>query len=50
MSKEGIRRYDEVHAWEWVPSDGGKRREWDPEGFVRRLVESRVGMLFVGGE
>lgn len=44
------RRPVAASSFSWMPSNGAELRPWDPVEFVLRCINSRAGMLMVGGE
>lgn len=47
--KEGNVRSQDVDRWEWVLADGQSILEWDTDAFIIRCLQSRIGMILVGG-
>lgn len=43
-------RVREVAQYEWRPVSGCRKRPFSSEAFVKRMLRSKAGLVFVGGE
>ena len=45
----GIRRTQDIDAWDWMTGDGEPLEAWNIDKFIIRGLQSRIGYFMVGG-